>query len=238
VTFDYEGIGGSVPDTPQDPIAKLKTMKTTSIKTWAQNTKQLILEYKQRYPGRPVVLIGHSVGGHILGFLENLVDRALFVAVNSAYHGTSRKSGTYLFYPFALYSKFFYGYFDSPFLGLGENLPSHAGLQWAYWSRFPDYMRHNKKTADEFDLVKTPLRSIFYRDDEMAGQRAFEWAAFSMLPNAPSKLYRMDCSGGHFGFFRKDSIHLWKATLGWILSGHEIQLIESMQEIPCKSSKL
>lgn len=78
LTVDFRGHGESV------PVGGLKELKDVRIwGEWAKNDQAAATQFlKDKFPGREIVIIGHSVGGHIapLNPLKADVSRYLFIA--------------------------------------------------------------------------------------------------------------------------------------------------------------
>ena len=76
VTFDYDGIGLSVD-------RHVKFSKSDKL-SWAQNDCPAVLDYvKTEFPQQEITWIGHSVGAHMLGFMENTDDIAKAITVGA-----------------------------------------------------------------------------------------------------------------------------------------------------------
>jgi predicted alpha/beta hydrolase len=230
ITFDYRGIGDSLYVENGDRIGALKKLVNCSIKReWALDTEAVLNYVSRTFPGKEIVYVANSVGGHLLGFLENyhLISRVLFISVNSAYWKYWKNFKVAQGSTFPLYtklSKISKGYFDAGPLKLGEDLPANVALQWSYWSRYPEYMRHNADTAERFDRVFLPVEAVGFYDDELSIEDGLEWGANKMLPHCISRLHYLSSKVpvGHLGFFRKEFEDLWTTTRPWIENGKRL----------------
>ena len=190
VTFDYQGTSRTVAD--------LKKMSQISIKReWANDTADVVKWASAKgASSTDLVLVAHSVGGHIVGFLDDeaasLISRILLVSVNNAYWSwQSWGIVSAIVFPFSVAaSTHVLGYYKSSLLGLGLDLPSGIARQWSHWTFFPEYMRHNPETAKKFDRfpASIPIEAIAFSDDELSSNlKAFEWTALQMLPNRSAR---------------------------------------------------
>src|SRR6201993_4944672 len=84
LTYDYRGIGGSRQFALEGYNRKksLKGFKATMADWAALDATAAVTWMRERYHDLPLVYVGHSFGGQILGLLANNseVSRALFVA--------------------------------------------------------------------------------------------------------------------------------------------------------------
>ena len=212
-------------------------MKSVSIKKhWVQDTEkmfdQALLEYPQN--DYTYIYIGHSVGGHLLGFLDGkyqkLISRGFFVGVNIPYWKYLGEFGGRFWIYHSCIASSLYGYYPSSHLGLGLNLPKGVGAQWGYWSRFENYMSHNPKTRAKFYECKVPIEAIGFSDDTIAKEIALKQCTKVLYPQSYRRFIFMDkddlgLSGkeiGHFKFFKIQS--LWEKFNDWVLRGKRTNL--------------
>ncbi|KAI8905122.1 hypothetical protein EDD86DRAFT_175016, partial [Gorgonomyces haynaldii] len=199
--FDYTGIGKS--------IQELKQLSHLSIKRdWAKDTT-LVVEHAATLSPK-VFYVAHSVGGHLLGFLpletQSKIARALFVSCNVPFRDFMPSSGAFLWPVMGEVSAQWCGYFPASTLGLGLDLPKNVGRQWAYWSRFPDYMTHNPKTKQLFDSCTIPFEQVGFEDDHLSNRKGME-QILTLYPSCPRRLHYLKPSDvgerqvGHVGFF-------------------------------------
>ena len=139
LTFDYRGVGGSRPDT-------LKGFRAT-MRQWGELDLDAALRWtlREREPDR-LLLVGHSVGGQLLGHASAGDEVAAAWLVGS-------QSGHWRHWPLAGRAGIFalwhllipglsrtLGHFPSHWFGLGEPLPSGVAREWARWGRHRDYL--------------------------------------------------------------------------------------------------
>jgi predicted alpha/beta hydrolase len=219
VTYDYRGIGGSRPESLVGFEARLQDWGTLDL-------SGAIATVRERFPGRRVLLVGHSMGGQLLGLADNARDVAALLTVGSG-------SGYYRLFPQRLRMALTWGVL-APLLvrtfgmlpgwaGTSEDLPAGVASQWARWCLSPDYLMSEggearRKAYASLDL---PLRAYSFTDDPIASPGAvrhllsfFAGAQVEHRLLSPRQVGRPI---GHFGFFRepfRDS--LWKDAADWL----------------------
>ncbi len=223
LTLDYRGIGDSRPTTLRgfDP----------SLHDWAElDLTAAVEELRKRFPDVPLAWVGHSVGGQLMGFVENAnVAAALFVGSQSGYwkhwDGVERLKMAALWHAAIPGVVPIAGYFPSKHFGLGEDIPAGVAREWATWGRDPDYLlvHARERSGGEFLRYRGPLRAIAFTDDDFAPRRAVE-ALVDCYPFARSEVVVVRPSDvgakkiGHFGFFSTDvRATLWDESRDWIL---------------------
>lgn len=226
LTYDYRGTGRSC-GTP------LRDCKVT-MADWIEHDVAAVTGWAgARFPGLPLLAVGHSVGGHAIALSS--ASRALQAGVMVASHaGVTRTiSGVRerlrvwcvinLVMPLACRVL---GYTPGRRLGLGEDLPSSVMLQWGRWSRMPNYFYDDPamQAAQRAARVHLPLLVLGFDDDPWANPRAVD-ALLRPLVNA--RIERLQFAPGdadvpaigHMGFFRKRCEPvLWPQLGGWLLA--------------------
>ncbi|HEU4410296.1 MAG TPA: alpha/beta fold hydrolase [Polyangiaceae bacterium] len=223
LTFDYRGIGGSL----KGPVARA----SATIRDWGENDYAAVVDaMADEFAGLKLQIVGHSVGGQLLGLLENNHRIASAVTV-AAQHGYWRlypaKSGL-------TYAGLWYGvmpglahalsYFPAKKLKLGEDLPKGVALQWARWARSPHYMIDDAGVPlrKGFDRYEGPVLAYSFEDDERAPEACvralhgyFKKTEVEFRHVRPAALGVKGI--GHVGFFRAQFKHtLWKESLDWL----------------------
>lgn len=207
LTFDYRGIGGS---RPKDGLAAFDA----SLVDWVTLDLANVVEHgaKTFGDGR-VSLLGHSVGGQLVGLLP---DPALLRAVVMV----GSQSGDYRLWPTLTdrvrYSALWYalvpsiastlGYLPGS-LGIGEDLPGGVAREWAKWCRTPGYMvggEDGRARRELYRRLEAPLLAFGFDDDAYAPPAAVD-ALLSLYERATitrRQVTRREARVGHFGFFR------------------------------------
>ena len=221
LTLDYRGLGGSAP-------AALRGYRG-SISDWVDHDLPAAMALlESRAPGAPLVWIGHSVGGQLMGFMDSSrIHAALFVASQSGYWKrwhTARwrafmwTAGHLLLPGMAMTL----GYVPKRFFG--EPLPAGVARHWASWIRDPEYLGRLARTRGWADYARydKPLRLVTISDDDYAPWVPGEgllalYAAARKEHVLVTPQEAGHAAVGHFAMFRpkfRDS--LWEPWRRWI----------------------
>jgi predicted alpha/beta hydrolase len=219
LTYDYRGIGESRPDS-------LRGFNATMTE-WATKDAKAALEAALRYP-EPVVFVGHSFGGQLVGLLDvpERVRAMVTVGAQLGWVGhwplARRLAYASMWSALVPASVLAFGY-QPGFLGLGVDLPSGVALEWARWCSSPSYLLdHHRDAEARFAAIDVPVLAYSFTDDGFAPRRSVE-AYLSKLRGArvvhrrfaPSTLGKDEVD--HFGFFRRGVVpSLWEETIGFI----------------------
>lgn len=218
VTFDYRGIGKSKP-------SRLKGFKATNFE-WGELDMTAILNWGiNHFPDLEKIVIGHSMGGQLIGTMKNAnrIDRTVFIASGTGFWKDMPKGLLKMFMPF-LWN--FYipittsicGYGAAKKIKQGENLPKGVALQWRKWCLNDNYWEtdfNNSTNAKSFEKLKGNLKSISFTDDKIISDKANK-SLLKYYKNVTLETIKIspDDFGfnqiGHFGFFSKESNELWK----------------------------
>ncbi|MBN1207782.1 MAG: alpha/beta fold hydrolase [Myxococcaceae bacterium] len=203
LTYDYRGMGGS----RTGPLRALKaTMEDWGTRDLAGAVDWLV----ERFPRSPLLAVGHSSGGQLLGLTDRIqhVSALLTVGAQSGYwrhwEGTRRYQLAFLWYVAIPAATSLLGYFPSKRLGLGEDLPGGVAREWARWCRNPAYISDERGVPlrPHFDDFSGPLRAYSFSDDSSATRAA------------------VDALTGFYRSARKERRHLTPAELGVDSIGH------------------
>ena len=177
ITFDYSGIAQSL-------NGNIKSIKSNLI-DWAGELDAVVSFAKETFPNHPLILIGHSLGGQLIGFAQNslLCDKIILVAAQSGYWGFWKGLSKikmfltwYIIVPLLTGIK---GYFSAKLISKMENLPKQVALQWTQWCRNKNYFyAEMKKEATFFHLSQSNILSISIEDDDYAPKEAVDWLTF------------------------------------------------------------
>lgn len=215
LTFDYRGIAASRPE-------RLRGF-TGTLSDWGAKDLEGVMQWARRtHPGLPVRIVGHSVGGQILGLAASnaQADRIVTVASQSGYWQlwpwqTRLVMGT-LWHALMPLVPRVVGYVPGQ-LGIGEDLPEHVAREWARWGRSPNYLLDHTPAREGFARITAPVTSWSFSDDFYAPQAAVDWlhAQMTAAPVRRVHLTPRDLSVkaiGHFAAFRDSfSNTLWPA---------------------------
>ena len=222
--YDYRGMGASA--------GTVLAAEHARMSEWGRLDMPAALELlAQRYPQLPLVTVGHSVGGQLVGCMPNH-DRArahVMIATATDYWRRQRVPFRYLalifwkiYGPLMLRRR---GYVPRGVLWTGESLPRGVFLQWRRWCLTPapfgpeldEDLRDSRYAA-----VRAPLLAWGFSDDPIATPAAVE-ALLASYANAPiERRWTTPRQAGvraigHHGFFAERHRHsLWRGALDWI----------------------
>lgn len=219
--YDYRGIGESKPESGlrgfDAQMGEWATLDMAGMIDYISNKKDDI----------PLYIIGHSIGGQVIGFLDNSdkIKRIITIAASSGYW-------KYMNFPLSYYTMLiwyigiplichFNGFFPSSKLKLGEDLPYGVAKEWAKWCKAKEYFtpQLGNKLPNYFDEITIPLDAIWFTDDLIANKKTvnqilsfYNNAQITTHKTVPKDvgLYKI----GHFGFFKEQSREsLWPRVL-------------------------
>lgn len=226
ITLDYRGVGESAPKSLKGFDMHYLQWATEDLATAVGYAQTLRLETNNK---RPLLLVGHSFGGHALGLLPNIefIDGAYMFGAGAGWHGwmpyfESLKVRV-LWHVIAPVLVRIYGYLPWSKLGLGEDLPLNVYREWKHWCRYPHYFFDDptmSHVADLFARFNKPLIALNAVDDKWA-QPASRDAFFKGYANA--QLQTVTIQPGdvglkqvdHMGYFKKNSQAIWQGVLDW-----------------------
>jgi predicted alpha/beta hydrolase len=219
VTYDYRGIGGSRPESLVGFEARLQD--------WGElDLAGAIATVRERFPGRRLLLVGHSMGGQLLGLADNARDVTALLTVGSG-------SGYYRLFPHRLRMALNWRVL-APVLvrtfgllpgwaGTVEDLPAGVASQWARWCLSPDYLMSEGGEARRgaYASLDLPLRAYSFTDDPIASPEAVRHLlSFHTGARVEHRLLSPEQVGrpiGHFGFFRESFRGLlWAEAAEWL----------------------
>jgi predicted alpha/beta hydrolase len=219
LTLDYRGIGGS-----RDGA------RAPRLREWGEQDLPAGLDLlAARLPGVPLLWIGHSVGGQLLGIAdEGRISAALLVGAQSGHWrlwpGAGRWKLFALWYGIIPIVVPLLGRLPAAVLGGGEDVPGGVAREWAEWGRARDYVLSHARPRGGlgFARLAVPLRSYAVEDDHLAPLPAVE-ALLGYYSAARRELRFVRPSDvaapsiGHFGFFRQRfEGTLWRECADWL----------------------
>jgi predicted alpha/beta hydrolase len=226
-TFDYRGIGDSRPPEYRKSLRGFEA----DVMTWATRDCAAMVSYLSEHAkGKPLLWIGHSVGGHMLALVPNRerVTAMLTVASGSGYWRENsiqlRSIVWWLWYLLVPVSLRLYGYFPGRRLRKVGDLPAGVIQQWRDWCLNRDYVvgHEGEPVRLQYAEVKTPILSLSFTDDQYMSLANVE-SLHGFYSGAPREMKRIRPSDvgarsiGHFGFFRKRFADaLWPQVGAWL----------------------
>jgi predicted alpha/beta hydrolase len=223
LTLDYRGIGRSAP-----PSLKGYRM---DLLDWARLDLAAAIDHLADTPGPgadgPLVLVGHSYGGHAVGLLPNhdRIAASYLFGTGAGWHGwmprLERLRVLAMWHLVGPLSTRLVGYLPWRRLGQGEDLPLDAYRQWKRWCGFPRYFFDDPELpglAERFAQVRGPIVAASALDDRWAppvSRDAFV-AAYRGSRVTTLDLQPREHGGiGHMGYFRARAWPLWDTAMDW-----------------------
>lgn len=219
IAYDYRGIGGSA---PQD-LRGFPAMVTD----WVEKDMAGVIDWAEaQFRPRRICMVGHSIGGQIMGLLPNggKVSAALMLSAQSGYwalQGGWQKA----FAAFHMYVSFpvltaLLGYMPWKIISAGENLPPQVARQWSGWCRSPRYILGDRSLPlERYQQFSAPVLAYSFDDDDWGTSRSVNtmMAAYphvERLHIVPAD-YNLKAIG-HIGYFREPARVLWQQSLDWL----------------------
>lgn len=219
ITFDYSGIGQSL----QQPIREIEGR----LSDWGSKDLEAVIGYTlSHYADLRKVLLGHSIGGQLIGLAPSavLMDKIILVAAQSGYwkywKGIQRTKMWFNWHVLFPVLTNLFGYLPSKKVNGMENLPKNVADQWRRWGTHHKYMLGDPTIgAHYYEQIRSELIAFSMADDPLAPKPAVEWMT-NIYTNAQTKrihLYPRDHGAGkigHFGIFKERfEPTLWKMML-------------------------
>ena len=138
LTYDFRGTGRS-----GDP----RRFRHLRMRDWMDQDVPAVAQWAaQRFPDIPHRAVGHSIGGHALALGNGVRDVDRFVLVSSHLGVTQeiepvgeRLRVVLILRVVGPVVSRVLGYMPGRRLGLGEDIPAAAMIEWGQWSRLPHY---------------------------------------------------------------------------------------------------
>jgi predicted alpha/beta hydrolase len=230
--YDYRGIGNSRPSNLRGFPA--------SVEEWGSKDCAAVLQWlNERFPRGKRIVIGHSVGGFVTGFVTNgsLINQMLLIGAHTGYwrdYARRPRLGMYLlWHTFMPAVTRLTGYFPGRRLHLLDDLPLGVALEWAnrrrpefWWNRLtPEGVldaEWRDKVIGRFLAIRAATLAVRCADDAFATENATAriLALYQNCPATHIVLGPGDVGGqklGHFGFFRaRFGDVLWPRIVKWL----------------------
>ncbi|SRX76016.1 alpha/beta hydrolase family protein [Aequorivita antarctica] len=210
ITFDYSGIGYSL----KTNIKKVKS----SLSDWGTNDLTAVINYSVKiYPNLPIAILGHSIGGQLIGLTKAslLAHKIILVCAQNGFWGNwsgiSRvKMWTNWNILVPILIKIF-GYLPSKKFSRMEDLPKYVADEWKDWCNNRNYLFafiDNERLF--FRKIKCEIISYSVAFDKYAPQKSID-KLIERYSNANIKRVQIYPENlnfdkiGHFGLFQQKS---------------------------------
>lgn len=226
LTYDYRGTGRS--------RGRSLRASTVTMSDWIDGDVPAVTQWaKQRYPGLPLLAVGHSVGGHAIALSSAAahLEAAVLVASHAGVTRLIKPLGERLRVRFLMrvlgpLACAVLGYMPGRRLGLGEDLPAPMMRQWGRWTSLPRYFLDDPAVDAENRMARQrlPLLVLGFSDDPWANPEAI---GMLVAPLVNAQVERRQAAPqdagvpaiGHMGFFRKRcASSLWPQVGDWLLA--------------------
>lgn len=227
LTFDYEGMGlsvnGHVKDSKSDKLS------------WGKYDCPAVLDFvKENFNNLKLIWIGHSVGGHMIGFMGHNpdIDQVITVGCGTGtwWHNSppTKRIAWFLWYILVPTAVPIMGYFPGNRLKLMCDMPKGVIMQWRRWCLNEEYSVgcEGDWLRERFASVKTPITAIEFSDDDMMSPTNVRML-HEFFTSAPQKHIRVTPEEinqkriGHIGWHRKRYEVLWEKVFAPLLPSYE-----------------
>ncbi len=216
--WEYRGMGKSRPE-DKDIFTKI------TMQDWAIDMSTVLDFLEQRYPDWPKLMIGHSIGGQLVGLMPNhhLLKGIVMITCSTGtwwQHTFPYRLKSYSF--FNIISPLtapIWGYLPAKRMRIMEDLPKGLIMEWRSWCNSENYLfDFLGKTIPQhfYDAIIVPIKSYWATDDPIANAHSVP-ALLRHFRHADilNEAIRPKDYGvkhiGHFGLFsRKFKGHFWK----------------------------
>ncbi len=223
ITYDYRGIAGSRPE-------RLRGF-AVDFRQWATMDYPAVLDHADRRGDLPIYVLGHSLGGTILGMsVDSLrVHRFITVGAQTAYfrdwpgwEGVKLYLNWHGLLP-ALTAV--WGYFPGRWFGQLEDVPASIVRRWHARRLEPDIRKQLRQSGMElyYDQLTQPMLVVRITDDPIGSRPAID-RLHRMFSRAQTEhfIVHPDDYGqvaiGHFGIIRAAmKQELWPKWADWLL---------------------
>ncbi len=222
VIYDYRGVADSRPK-------KLRGFKASFI-DWGQKDFSGILDFvKQEFPDQKIVILGHSIGGTIIGMTQKIheISGIINIGAQTAYYKDwprNKRTKIYLLWHIFLpVMTRLFGYFPGKKLRMLEDIPKGVIEQWHNRRKQVNMMKQMEDNGVTFYYKEytKKLLTLGIEDDPIGTEIAIK-RIHDLFINSEKDLEIIRLNQvptkqiGHFGFFsRKFKDNLWLKTLTW-----------------------
>ena len=217
MTFDYRGIGKT------DHSGSKKNM----MKHWGiYDVSAVISNARKRFPKLPIMMIGHGIGGQIIGLSPNTNQLENVVLINSSH--------PYIFYssPISMIIKWLLSNILIPFWQGGLRILSSMLwdrnymlsetilLEWRKWMRSEQGL-FELYPSNFYRHLDIPFLILWAKDDRWTSSNGIRQLMKKYYPSVKSYWHFLDPKKGslhkigHKDFFREENACLWHLIHDW-----------------------
>jgi predicted alpha/beta hydrolase len=238
ITYDYRGIGLSRPP----------RLRGSGIlwRHWGERDFEAVVRFaRARDPDGLLAVVGHSIGGFLIGFAPSAarIDRILTVGAQYAYwrdYAAGHRGRLYLRWHFVMpLLTALFGYFPGKRLRWLEDLPAGVANEWSFRRARMEqsYPRADRAAiVASFAAVQAPILALSMTDDDYATDAALR-RSLSYYSGSDRRVLRLPpealglSSVGHFSLFHsRHTQTFWPLTLKWL--GEGVQPWPDAADIP------
>lgn len=175
---------------------------------------------RRRFPELPIIMFGHSVGGQLVGMIDDLegVKGLVGYAVSTGYAPYMplgyRLQSHFFFYMYTPVSILLTGYLAAKRFGIMEDLPKNVVREWRAWCGRKQYFFDPKfmersVPRGHYDDMPFPVHIFWSADDPISNARSVPAFWGNVKSSHPITFTQIDPKAmktgtiGHFGFFKK-----------------------------------
>ena len=224
ITFDYRGIGGS---RQGGPLRR----EYARMQEWGRLDLEGALSWMRRaYAGAPLLVLGHSAGGQLIGLAPSARHLAGAALIGSqlgwAGHWPWPARGLMwsMWHAMIPVLTTAVGYLPMQAFGQGEDLPAGVAREWAAWGRRRNYLFDALGPAvrQGYGGLRFPVRALHIGDDLYAPRSGVE--ALVSFYGGPREVQTVTPAQagarriGHFGWVRpRFEEAIWAPIRDWFL---------------------
>jgi predicted alpha/beta hydrolase len=228
VTYDYRGIGESRPP-------RLRGFRASWPIWGACDFEAVLAAVEQRFPGQPVDVVAHSIGGFLIGFAPSArrLRRIVTIGAQFAYwrdYAPRARLRMWLRWHLAMPAlTLLVGYFPGRRLGWLEDTPRGVVFDWsgarARFEQRRGALRDAPATMAHFGAVRAAILALGIDDDDFGTVPAVERALgyFTAAERVHVRIAPAAAGAaaiGHFAFFHdRFRRSLWPLALSWLREG-------------------
>lgn len=219
LTYDYRDFAAS-------RTAPLRQSKA-SLQIWGLSDQPAALAALRKHlPDTPLWIIGHSLGGTMLGFhpMEG-VARVITIAsglVTLADHPWPyRALAAWCWYGLPRLANAVCGYLPGRAMGIGPDLPADVYRQWRRWCTRPGFWQADVGAtlpAPDPAQITCPMKIVAIADDDLVPPPAV-WRLMALYPRAIKRQLTLRPQDhdlpkiGHIAVFARQSATLWPGII-------------------------